>query len=159
VWQVASETIRVRVDVEPIVSDLIKVLRRLPLEARRQMRVVSAAISEDEAEQIRLAADGTDEMAVMAARSVRVRTGDTPAIAAGGNVTVRAGRRGGRVTGSDVFFGSEFGGKARDTTQQFPVHRGREGYWFWPTLREDTPDIVDEWAYVLDDLADLWGRP
>jgi hypothetical protein len=153
-----AETIRMRIDTDPIVAELIKVFRRLPLEARRRVRDANATIAQDETDRVIDAADNAGPQAALAGSAVRVRRGESPAIAAGGNLTIRAGRRGGRVTGSDVFFGSEFGGQARDTTQQFPVHRGTQGYWFWPTLREDTPQMVSEWATILDDLANVWER-
>lgn len=151
-----AQTIRMSIDTDQLVGELIRTLNRLPRVARQQVRIINAAIAEEEADNIRFAADGAGAQAALAGDSVRVRAGSSPAIAAGGNVTVRPGARGGRVTGSDVFFGSEFGGQGRDTTMQFPPHQGKQGYWFWPTLREDTPDIIDQWVTVLDDLADTW---
>ena len=63
-----------------------------------------------------------------------------------------------KVTRGDVFFGAEFGGGARPTTKQFLRHRGRSGYFFWPTVRKHKADIADAYLgaiqKVLDQLAD-----
>jgi len=63
-----------------------------------------------------------------------------------------------KVTRGDVFFGAEFGGQARPTTRQFLRHRGRSGYFFWPTVRKHKGDIADAYLgaiqNVLDQLAD-----
>jgi hypothetical protein len=65
-----------------------------------------------------------------------------------------------KVTRGDVFFGAEFGGgsHARPTTRQFLRHRGKSGYFFWPTVRKHKADIADAYLgaiqKVLDQLAD-----
>ena len=63
-----------------------------------------------------------------------------------------------KVTRGDVFFGAEFGGGATPTTKQFLRHRGRSGYFFWPTVRKHKGDIADAYLgaiqKVLDELAD-----
>lgn len=46
--------------------------------------------------------------------------------------------------------GHEFGGGARPTTRQFPPHLGREGYFFWPTIREETADIAERYGELLE---------
>ena len=62
-----------------------------------------------------------------------------------------------KVTMGDVFFGAEFGGRRRPTTQQFLRHRGRQGYFFWQAVRDSKSYIVNEYSNaierVLKDLA------
>jgi Holliday junction resolvase RusA-like endonuclease len=62
------------------------------------------------------------------------------------------------VTRGDVFFGAEFGGGARPRTQQFLRHRGRKGYFFWPTVRKEKDNIAKEYLdaiqRVLNTLKD-----
>ena len=48
-----------------------------------------------------------------------------PALTAGGSRKVKSST--GKVTAGDVFFGYEFGGGARPTTQQFPPWLGTHG--------------------------------
>lgn len=85
-----------------------------------------------------------------------------------------------KVTRGDVFFGAEFGGgkfgaKNRTsryqetrvrraggmtlvrsgragggTTTQFLPHRGRDGYFFWPTVRKKKDEIAREYLMAID---------
>jgi hypothetical protein len=63
-----------------------------------------------------------------------------------------------KVTRGDVFFGAEFGGARTPKTQQFLRHRGKAGYFFWPTVRKHKADIAKEYldaiTRVLDKLDD-----
>lgn len=152
-----TQNIRMRIDVGPALKEMKATLREMSRTAKVEMRDAAGVIATEESDRIVSRAGRTSKMAAMAARSVRARRGELPVIAAGGAVAVRAGERGGTVTGSDVFFGSEFGGQARSTTQQFPPFSGREGYWFWPTLREDTPEMLDTYVAVLDHVSRVWA--
>jgi hypothetical protein len=49
-----------------------------------------------------------------------------------------------------VFFGAEFGGKRTPKTQQFMRHRGKAGYFFWPTVRKHKKDIAKEYLDAID---------
>ena len=53
------------------------------------------------------------------------------------------------VTRGDVFFGAEFGGGARRRTKQFLRHRGRAGYFFWPTVRKEKDNIAREYLDAI----------
>jgi hypothetical protein len=44
-----------------------------------------------------------------------------------------------------VFFGAEFGGGRRKTTQQFLRHRGNQGYFFWQAVRDSKSFIAQEY--------------
>ena len=54
-----------------------------------------------------------------------------------------------KVTRGDVFFGAEFGGKAKPRTQQFLRHRGRSAYFFWPTVRKEKENIAREYLDAI----------
>jgi hypothetical protein len=54
------------------------------------------------------------------------------------------------VTRGDVFFGAEFGGGATPRTKQFLRHRGRSGYFFWPTVRKEKENIAKEYLEAID---------
>ena len=54
-----------------------------------------------------------------------------------------------KVTRGDVFFGAEFGGGARKETSQFLRHRGRSGYFFWPTVRKEKKNIATEYLTAI----------
>ena len=55
-----------------------------------------------------------------------------------------------KVTRGDVFFGAEFGGGATPKTKQFLRHRGRSGYFFWPTVRKEKENIANEYLAAID---------
>jgi len=88
-----------------------------------------------------------------------------------------------KVTRGDVFFGAEFGGgtrgstnktmagelksrstKARPagdgyrkgggTTNQFLRHRGQKGYFFWPAVRKHKQDIATEYLGAIQGILD-----
>ena len=52
------------------------------------------------------------------------------------------------------FYGAEFGGGRRATTHQFPAHRGRTGYGFYPYLRAEGRRLADEWARTVFGVID-----
>lgn len=55
----------------------------------------------------------------------------------------------GNDAAGEMTFGTEFGGQRRRHTLQFRPHRGRDGYFFWPTVRRHSDDIKRMW----DDLV------
>ena len=97
----------------------------------------------------------------------------------------RRGKRGGKkVTRADVFFGAEFGGgkfgkgnpttpaakswarnkdgKAVDGyrigggyTSQFLRHRGKSGYFFWPTVRKEKENIAKEYLDSIQNVLNM----
>lgn len=68
----------------------------------------------------------------------------------------QAGQRDARVAAggpkAPAFFGHEFGGGAKPTTHQFPIHRGRDGYFLYPTVREQVRKAEDSWNRIFDDV-------
>jgi hypothetical protein len=55
-----------------------------------------------------------------------------------------------KVTRGDVFFGAEFGGARNKNTQQFLRHRGKAGYFFWPTVRKEKTAIAKEYLDAIE---------
>lgn len=55
-----------------------------------------------------------------------------------------------KVTMGNVFFGAEFGGHYRPTTQQFLRHRGKQGYFFWQAVRDKKPFINAEYQDAIE---------
>jgi hypothetical protein len=96
----------------------------------------------------------------LVASSVSAKRDRYPVIKAAGSkrVATRKRGRGARPRAGDLFFGAEFGGRGRSTTQQFRPWKGTTGYAFYPTLRRHTSDIVDGYRKALNDLARKWGR-
>ena len=55
-----------------------------------------------------------------------------------------------KVTMGDVFYGAEFGGHRRKTTQQFLRHRGHQGYFFWQAVRDNKSYIAKAYSEKID---------
>ena len=59
---------------------------------------------------------------------------------------------------SPVFFGSEFGGRARPETMQFPPYNGKQGYWFYPARRENQDRLDQIWDKAIQLAMNEWNR-
>lgn len=59
---------------------------------------------------------------------------------------------------SPVFFGSEFGGRARPETMQFPPYNGTRGYWFYPARRENQEQLDMQWDKGVENAMNPWNR-
>lgn len=127
-------------------------LRKMAQGLQQSVQDQELRIAEAEASRIKAAAHTRQER--LAARGITVRHGSDPGVVAGGSVPVRTSH-GRTLRAGDVFFGAEFGS---DRYPQFPSHRGRQGYFFWPTIRHDDKSINQAWAGVLDDLAEDWDH-
>ena len=155
-------------------DEAIARLSALPKEANRSVRAASKRIAADEAIAIYQEGTAMGGVFALAAESVRARSDRIPSIQGGGPQYVRTAdrpvkltKRGKvrkhraatrRTTAGQIFFGAEFGGGARPETQQFAPHKGREGYFFFPTLRADSGDIGRQWGEALDEISGDWGR-
>jgi hypothetical protein len=62
-----------------------------------------------------------------------------------------------KVKMRDVFFGAEFGGGKKQTTKQFPPHRGKGGYFFWPTVRKMRNEIAEEYLNAIERVMEKLG--
>lgn len=61
-------------------------------------------------------------------------------------------------TDSPLFFGSEFGGRSRPETMQFPPHNGRRGYWFYPARRANQGRLDELWNDGVEVAMRPWNR-
>ena len=59
---------------------------------------------------------------------------------------------------SPVFYGSEFGGRARPETMQFPPHNGQKGYWLFPAARENADKFQKVWDAAIDKATKSWDH-
>ena len=129
-------------------------VRRLPKVAQAELREASQAIADMEAPRLRGAASASSRQAGAIASSIRVRRDRFPAIAAGGRG--RTGVSGGATAGQ-LFYGAEFGGRRSRTTMQFRPHLGKQGYWLFPTLREDTGELLAAMEVAIDQAEQAVG--
>ena len=92
----------------------------------------------------------------------RSAAGPSVSTRAKGSIRPQASGREARVTAGGArvpeFYGQEFGGGRRPRTRQFPPHRGREGYFLWPTVRRRLKTAAEEWAEIFDDIFGRQAR-
>lgn len=134
-----------------------KRLRAIPKEAAPALRDAAGDIARFVASDAAGAAREVGGIARLVAPAILVgrdrvplvRLGSRQALPAEGNGWTH--RRGGpRQTLADVAMGAEFGGGRRETTRQFMPHRGRRGYFLWPTVRRDSDAIQGAYSAALD---------
>ena len=117
--------------------------RRLPTELRRALaKRTRPEVTQPEAGRISSAATGPHRRVLSA--GVKARTSATPEIVVGGMRPKLSGGAGPR----DVVFGNEFGPGRTKRTRQFKTKRA----FVYPTLARDTPEILEGYARIVDDV-------
>lgn len=129
-------------------NQLLKVLNQIPKDLQNEIRDASTAIATDLVTGAQAAA--RTPLQVMVAGGLKVKRDRIPIVRAGTGV-VRPGTR-----MNDVFYGAEFGGQRRPTTQQFLPHRGRRGYFLYPTARAHGKRYAAMWAEAVDKAFKSW---
>lgn len=119
-------------------KELQRELRAADPELARRLQQVNKRLVESVADEARSAAGPS--VSTRSKASIRPQ-------ASGREARVVAG--GPRVP---EFYGQEFGGGKRPRTRQFPPHRGREGYFLWPTVRRRLRVASEEWADIFDEI-------
>ncbi len=132
---------------------MLKRLSRLPKTAQAEIRQAAQAIADDEASRIRAAGEASSKQSSVVAQFIKSRRDRVPAISAGGSR--KTGLPSGATAGQ-VFFGAEFGGQGRPTTQQFRPNTGTTGYFFYPTLRADSERMIQRWLGVVNAIEREW---
>lgn len=144
-------------------QQFFKDIRKLPPEFTKELRKGSVEVANHVVKRTQARASTQQERAVAVA--LQARPDRVPKIAvASGRAFVSASRpnrrRKTKVKAIDVFFGTEFGGgkygkgnrtprksfrdgstKGGGYTSQFRAHRGRQGYFFYPTVRDEGDTI------------------
>ena len=145
---------KVQVKVEGL-NETLREFNKYGKDANRELRQAAGAHVDRIIGMLNTAAANAGKGAALSAGSVKRKSDRVPALTAGGSRKVKSST--GKVAAGDVFFGYEFGGGARPTTQQFPPWLGRTGYWFWPLLRREMPALRRAYLATLDELAQKWA--
>jgi hypothetical protein len=147
-----------------VVKDLFETMRKFQQKSpqfNKEMRKVGAIIAEDLKQKVIIEAGTVSRarQALAVAKGFRViKSERLPTLELRGSSPFPSksrppSKRKRKVTRSDVFFGAEFGGGARPTTQQFLRHRGQSGYFFWPTVRKRKNQIAKEYLDGIDKVV------
>jgi hypothetical protein len=91
--------------------------------------------------------------AALASETLRVKSDRVPSLIVGGSKRVGTHRH----SAGAFLFGAEFGGRGRTRTQQFLPHRGTQGYFLFPTLRERGHHDTMVYLAALDGLGAKWA--
>ncbi len=126
-------------------GETIAAFKRLPKDVRDEADEQVRAIAQMIASETRSAASTAAEN--KAADTIKAQKN-----------SVSLGGGGKRNRAGNMALGTEFGGRARKTTQQFRPHRGKDGYFFWPTIRANSGRIVQMWDDVMDRAVERWSR-
>ena len=137
------------------IAGLNRALRALPKEASAELRDASQEIAGEVADKARAKASGMGGAAAKVAPTIKARRDRVPVVAMGSKKRIERGRSGDRQTVGDLIWGAEFGGRGRNTTQQFLPHRGQDGYFLWPAVRE--ADIGERYSEALLDALNKIG--
>lgn len=111
----------------------------------KELRPLNRSIASDEADRARMVAESLGGVAAKVAPSVRASAGALSAgVAFGGPAYPMA-------------MGAAFGGQGRPTTQQFRPHKGTTGYFPYPTIRADLPEIEDRYERGIGSIIERAG--
>lgn len=127
------------------VNETLSAFNRLPKEANQTLRERTKELAAVLAADAQSAGGASDAQSAAVAPTVRARKDRIPKVAAGGAKRVASTR----TPAHKIFFGAEFGANL----PQFRPHKGREGYWLWPTIREGTEETARVWQDILDEVA------
>lgn len=149
-------------------DEAIAKLKGLDKAANAAIRDAAGEIVKSEVPAIQAAARAESKQARLVASVIRAKRDRFPVIVAGGSKKVVPSRKISRSrtektktgrgklvkpSAGQIFFGAEFGGQGRSTTQQFKPHRGKHGYFFWPTIRRDEEKIARQWLEAVDQVV------
>lgn len=133
--------------------EVLRACDRLPGQAEREVKDGAEKLARTLANRIRAAGRASSRQSAAASRTVRTARGLEPQVVAGPH---------------PLLFGSEFGAKARfgwyrkgryhaSPKRQFRRHVGNTGYWFFPTIRANEPEIREAHRQMADAIVRDWG--
>lgn len=142
-------------------SGLTDWCREAPRELQAEFRKLSKVIAEDAATEARSrvypAVKGRSSRGRVVAGRRKSRGQGLSATRA--SIKAKGDRSGVSLTlggpAAPAALGHEFGGGAKPSTRQFPVHRGKQGYFFYPTIRRHADELVERFG---DAVEELWPR-
>lgn len=156
----ATEKVRVQVEVAGA-KEAVRAFNKYGKDANKELRD-AAARSVSEITPALIAAMASDSpQSRLVASTIRPIRDRVPVLAAAGSKRVApasSGRGRKKPAAGDIFFGAEFGGQGRPTTQQFRPSRGTAGYAFYPAFRTRTAVVIDNYGEALDRLESKWAH-
>lgn len=121
--------------------ELKKAFREFDQETKKELARAGKALATDIAGDAKGAAGGLGGVAAKVAPSIGPTTLSYGLLNAG----IQFGG-----SAYPMAMGAEFGGRGRPTTQQFQPHRGRVGYFLYPTIRRESGQIEERMTDAID---------
>ncbi len=167
----------------PDLNQFLRDSRRLGPEFQKELRKESINVAKHVVQRSVQAASTAAEREV--AKGLRAKSDRVPKIemSKSQNFVSRSRRNSRRTPAAkarriDIFFGTEFGGgkfrsgnptsrqtsrggvvrKGGGYTSQFRPHRGTQGYFFYPTVRSQGPNIVRMYAEGVERVRKQWAK-
>lgn len=133
----------------------LKAFRDLPKEASDELRDAAQGLSEKMAGWVRAAGQAEGRQASLLVGTVKAKRDRLPYMVVGGTKRIgHAWPGGGRAPAFALLFGSEFGsGRGHG----FLPHRGKVGYWIFPTIEAHEGEIAREWGKAADEVLDRFS--
>lgn len=127
------------------VRETLAAFRKLPKDASAELRERSLKLSELLANRASTAGKSSDAQSAAVTATVKARKDRVPSVQVGGSSRITSSR----VPAWKILFGSEFG----SSLPQFRPHRGKAGYWFFPTVDATRGQIDREWNQAADEIV------
>lgn len=125
--------------------------RDLPKEASDELREKSLELSDLMARWLQGAGSAEGRQAALLAGTVKAKRDRLPYVMVGGTKRIgRAWPGAGRAPAYQLLFGSEFGSSRG---HGFKPHRGRAGYWIFPTVEAEESTISRKWNEAADEVV------
>ena len=164
-----KETIKFQPDLREL-RGLLKALNTMEKEANVELKDDVQGITMwmgNEIKQAAYAHPFYPRQAAVIAPTVKGNRDRIPNVTIGGS----RGRASGGANAGQLLFGNEFGGdrNAFGNKTAFPnggyrfpprsprLGRGNEGYWIFPTLRANQPEITKRWIKAVEKVFDNWN--
>lgn len=130
----------------------LKAFRDLPKEASDALRVASLDLSQSMANWVRAAGSAEGRQASLLVGTVKARRDRLPYMVVGGSSKIgHPWPGGGKAPAYKLLFGSEFGSSRG---HGFLAHRGKAGYWVFPTIEAHESEIATRWQAAADEVVD-----
>jgi len=128
----------------------LRVLNKLPKDLQNETRDASQEI----AGKLVTAATNAAHTPLqqLAAKGLKAKRDRIPVVTVSGTLQGKHHK----VRATEIFYGAEFGGQQRPTTQQFQPHLGKRGYFLYPTLRAQGSRYYDMWEDAIDKAFKQW---
>jgi hypothetical protein len=155
----AKQALTVKVRITGL-RETLKKFRGLPKDASKELRTETLRLSEFLTLKAKAAGFAQGRQSGVVAGTIRAQKDRVPAVVMGG--TKRLGRN--KAPAYKIMFGAEFGMNARSgwyakpryadsPGRQYRPHRGRAGYFFFPTVEQSQSEVAAAWNKVADDIV------